>query len=115
MNITCDISAVVQRFSDMHDKLHELGAHGLGDEFYNWQAEDMHRKNPTARKGRGKRYSTIIRPHSYYEVLRSRHYQGALGRHHKPHTLTSTRPILRASLLSKLQERLAALLDAIKW
>ena len=115
ITVTCDTSEVEKRFEDMHNCLHELGAHGLGDEFFNWQAEDMRRKHPTVRKGRGRRFFTIIRPHSYYEVMRSRRYQAALGRHHKPHTRTSNRPILRASLYAQLQNRLRSLLDAIKW
>jgi hypothetical protein len=115
VTITVDIAAVEKRLADMHNKLHELGAHGLGDEFFNWQAEDMHRKHPTLKKLRGKRYRTVIRPHSYFEVMRSRHFQSRLGRRHRPHTLTSTRPILRPALLTRLQERLRGLLDAIKW
>lgn len=115
ITVTADISAIDKRLADMHDKLHELGSHGAADEFFNWQAEDMHRKRPTVRKLRGKHWRTIIRPHSYWETKRSERYQASLGRHHKPHTLTSTRPILRASLLTQLQNRLRGLLDAIRW
>jgi hypothetical protein len=117
ISITIDTSAVEKRLADMSEKLNTL-TQEIPTEFYNWQAEDMHRKQPRQKVWRrGKSVSTIIRPHSYAEMKRSQHAQARARRRRHSHLQArwSTRPILRAELLTRLQERMQALLASVKW
>ena len=108
-----------KRLGEMAEKLKKLGSQDIGNELFNWQAEDMHRMRPKQRVStRGKRASTIIRPHSVGEMKRA-HRALLRARRRKAGVAAlrrwSTRPILRAVLYDKLAERMRALLATIKW
>jgi hypothetical protein len=117
--ITVDSSAVEKRLDRMTETLKELGTKGIGDELFNWEAEDLHRKKPWAQLyKRGRRASTTIRPHSLAEMKRSRQTMMRARRRRSHRGLRqhwSTRPILRAELYTKLVERMHALLATVKW
>jgi hypothetical protein len=121
--------------------IHEI-AHAkridIGQELSDWQTEDMHRGRPFTMRSRAKgTATTVIRPHSLYEMLRSegaalpikdrrrlvRGLRSHLGhpldrkfsRTFREHRHWSTRPILRAELEDALERRLHDLLHKISW
>ena len=111
MGLTVDTSKVVRRFTEMEERLRKL-TREVGKELSAWQTEDMHRKRARTRVSlKGKQASTIIRPHSVYEMKRSKQ----AAQHGRGRTHTSTRPILRAELYVKLAERMRELFADVKW
>jgi hypothetical protein len=118
-NVTVDTSKVEKRLADMVEKLKKLGTEEIGIELTNWQSADMHRKKPRTRVwARGKRASTVIRPHSIAEMKRSHQSQMRARRRRRgplPAKHWSTRPILRDELYQRLAERMRALLATIRW
>lgn len=95
----------------------------IGTELSAWQVEDMHRHRPFTMRSRAQgRAATVVRPHSRYEVLRSRQTQRKVRRVlkvlAKPRTRpycgllylayrkTSARAILRDELLAQLATRM---------
>jgi hypothetical protein len=119
MKFSLDTSKLEKRLTDMQEKLRELGQVQLGQELKDWQSEDMHRKRPRTRIwARGKRASTIIRPHSIAEMKHSRKAAARATRRKSgwgPRQHTSTRPILRPVLYERLETRMRELLEKIKW
>jgi hypothetical protein len=114
---------IEKRLGSMVGRLRQLTARGVRNELADWEVEDMHRQAPWARRSRprGTAYTTV-RPHSRYEMRRSRAYQRrALRRTLKGSTAffeakTSTRPILRQELLDRLAERYVELLsERLQW
>jgi hypothetical protein len=107
---------------NMQESLSNL-RHEVPVEFFNWQAEDVHRAAPwlkrTGRKGsrvKNRHYVTIFRPHSgksmdYRKRVRPRTKKARLRR--RRHGVTG--PILRPMLSDELMARLSALLDKVKW
>ena len=119
MRISFDTSKLQKRLDDMTEQLKALGQVQLGQELKAWQSEDMHRKHPTQRVwAKGKRASTIIRPHSIYEMKRSKKAAQRATRRKSgwgPLAHTSTRPVLRAELYDRLTARMHDLIAKIKW
>src|ERR1700746_3293857 len=103
LNIEFKISPALDRLDEMKEKLYQLRTHAIPNEFAAWQTEDVGRRKPFVRRQqRGRRVTTVFRPHSAFEVRKSIEYQrrrarllrsGAIIRQYEP--LTSTRPILR--------------------
>jgi len=117
------------RFGKMIDRIGYFAGVEMPREMSAWQTQDMHRKRPATKRGpwahHQKSASTIIRPHSRYEVERSKAYQaGLLRRLRRARRVIrthielrrSTRPILRESLYQQFIERLsAAFYETITW
>jgi hypothetical protein len=103
------LDEALETLADMEQKIHHFGT-DIRHELSDWQVADMHRKKPGTRKLPHGGY-TIIRPHSRYEMRRSR----LATRKHFLRTAvtqlrTTTRPILREILLDQLRDRMTALL-----
>jgi hypothetical protein len=126
--VSLDVSGPVAMLNDMQRKINHFGRVGIGEEMSNWQVEDMHRHRPFTKRNRGaKTVATLVRPHSRFEVNRSRKSQRRIVRRVRRRgellTLvaqqtrpTSTRPILRAELLVKLHERMGqAMREKLQW
>lgn len=100
---------------DMLNKINHFKAVDIGEVMSNWQTADMHRHRPfTMRARRAGRATTIVRPHSRYEVIRSERTQRRIARRIKKglpnltpfQVHTSMRPILREELIDTLSQRL---------
>jgi hypothetical protein len=119
--------AIEAKLEAMIEKIHELKRNDLGDEFADWQTQDMHRGKAAVKRVRGG-VRTIVRPHSRHEVEASRHYQRKMVRRISTGTKRaavafmqfqarfSQRPILRAELTDQLRERMVELVQSkLKW
>jgi hypothetical protein len=144
MTIVIDVQTgpVLARLNSMLDQINYVKRTGIGSELSKWQTEDMHRDRPFTMKSRAAgRATTIVRPHSLYEMTRSEtasrqflrasiRYQKFLAsgkrvRKRKPKYVRiatsgyrkwSTRPILRQTLVAKLKDRLDALVSSkLRW
>lgn len=131
--INVDTSGPSNRIGGMVRAITIFGSRGIRREMDAWQTDQMHRQNAWSKRVPWRAHRagafTIIRPHSKFEVDRSRAYQmgqrrkqRAAARRKKPVLIaianpkTSTRPILRESLLDALAARLsAALARSITW
>ena len=123
--VTVDASGPLAVVNDMIRKVNHFKRVDIGTTFSEWQTEDMHRGRPFTLRARSRgRVATIIRPHSRFEVNRSRAAQRRLARRAKRASFTgsstyrkwSTRPILRVELLEKLVTRMnEALHKHIVW
>jgi hypothetical protein len=131
------LEAVQHRIGHMLQSLDHLGRVDIGHELSEWQTEDMGRNRPFTMRSRARHIaSTVIRPHSKYEVERSIRYQRMGGRRiarllglrtkrgwkkaqsafHAFEPKTSMRPILRAKMLERLSERLLEMAaEKLKW
>jgi len=109
--------AIQKRMDSMRETISHFKSVDLGNVMSNWQTKDLHRERPfTMRSRRAGRAATKVRPHSLYEVQRSRKFERYLKRHHRPPRTWSTRPILRGEMLSVLwQEFKAAVDEKIHW
>jgi hypothetical protein len=117
--LTVDASGPLATIGSMVRQLSHFGRVGIGQEMSAWQVEDMHRGRPfTMRNRAAKTAATLVRPHSRYEVNRSRKSQRRIARRARKHgellalvsqptRPRSTRPILRAELEVKLHERMS--------
>jgi hypothetical protein len=109
-----------------------FGSVEMPRELSQWQTEDMHRKRAGTKRKRWRAHKTsavtLIRPHSRYEVQRSRAYQTGLRRRIRSkrkrpseaivaaRLRRSTRPILRESLYQAFTQRLtAAFHETVSW
>jgi hypothetical protein len=121
-----DLRAIDKRLADMLHKLDHFGSVELGQEMSDWQTQEMHRHRPFTMRWRGRmrKVMTIVRPHSLREVLGKRGYArkvlhqkvGRAPRRHRIYHAWSTRPILRAELLSRLQAHMTQAFETlIKW
>jgi hypothetical protein len=88
----------------------------MGDELFNWEAEDLHRKRPFVSR-KGKRAFTFIQQHSIAEMRRAQAAsQAARKKHHRGPRHWSTRPILRETMFAKFVIRMQRLLgEKIQW
>jgi hypothetical protein len=123
--VEVEVSGALGAIGDMLHKLDHFGRVDVGQQLSDWQVEDMHRHRPFTMRNRGaKKASTIVRPHSRYEVNRSRMAQRRIARRAKRkrpvkfagELRTSSRPILRAELLVSFHERLTkAFHEKLQW
>jgi len=124
--------ALAEAIGEMIGKITYFGNVGMPREMSEWQMQDMHRKRAATRRRRWRAHKTsaetIIRPHSRFEVERSRRYQQRLSRrlrskHKRPSVELvaieqrhSMRPILRESLYQRFVERMSeAMQETIVW
>jgi hypothetical protein len=129
-DIEVDTSKIEKRISDMMHKIDHMKRVEIGHELSEWQTADLDRKKPFTMRFRSRgQAKTVIRPHSLFEVKRSRLYQSGMRRrikrgskskrtlaalsHYEPKT--STRPILRQAMEDLLWARMRAMLDKLKW
>jgi hypothetical protein len=120
------------RFTKMIESISHFANVDMRGEFRGWQRESMHRKWPSTRMSKWSRHkrsaTSIIRPHSKFEMARSAAYQAGLSRQRVKqrrkkfraqtigHPKTSTRPILRQSIEREFMDRLSsAFFEKIKW
>jgi hypothetical protein len=139
IKIELDTSAVEECIKRMHARVEHFKRVDIGAELSEWQVEDMHRHRPFTMRARAAgRASTVVRPHSLYEMLKSegvrleqrqlRHVRRGLKKHlrhplQRPsrmrlreHRHWSTRPILRSLLMQDLASRYTELLaEKLKW
>jgi hypothetical protein len=115
--------------TDMADKIDHMKRVDLGAELSAWQIEDMHRNRPfTMRSRRAGRATTVVRPHSLYEMRASARYQRGMARRVARGTRKSmywfqhwqarfsSRPILRTELFERLYTRMTDLLATkLRW
>jgi hypothetical protein len=110
-----DLQGTLEVMNGMIHKISHFKRVDVGYELSSWQTEEMHRERPFTKRNRGQgSAATLIRPHSRFEVNRSRTAQRRLARRAKRKSFTgsseyrkwSTRPILRAELWDKLVERM---------
>jgi hypothetical protein len=138
--LTIDIDGladVQHAISHMLQSIDHLKRVDIGRELADWQVEDLHRNRPfVMRYRRQGRAVTIIRPHSLFEMKRSKRYQRTRGRRlarllgrrtkrswlkaqaafHSFQAQTSQREILREEMLERLSERLMEMAtEKIKW
>jgi hypothetical protein len=115
------MDAIAARLKNMREQIAKL-RHDVPQEFFNWEAEDVHAKNPwvkrAGRKGsrvRNRHYYTIILPHSQREMAHRKKVARRLRRKHIASRRGVTKPILRPELQHVLWDRLTLLLGAIRW
>ena len=115
------MDGIAARFKHMREQIAKL-RHDVPQEFFNWEAENVHEKNPwvkrTGRKGsrvRNRHYYTIILPHSQREMAHRKKVAMRLRRKHIALRRGVTKPILRPELLHVWQDRLTSLLGEIRW
>ena len=138
--ITIDAQAALDRVNDMLHKIDHFKRVDIGAGLSQFQTEDMHRHRPFTMRSRAKGLATtVVRPHSLYEMERSgriqRRYAKArtryLGyiaagkqRRRKPKYVSlaesyrhwSTRPVLRQEMYDVLNQRMTRLfIDKIHW
>jgi hypothetical protein len=106
-----------KRLDDMLRKVRHFKAVDIGQELSAWQTEDMHRKRPYTKRNRRRGVaSTVIRPHSRFEMGHRRRVARRLIRKGRYLPRWSSRPILRDVLLERLQNRLDILVaNKLTW
>jgi hypothetical protein len=109
--------AAEKRLTDMLRKVRHFKAVDIGQELSAWQTEDMHRQRPYTKRNRRRGVaSTVIRPHSRYEMGQRRRVMRRLVRKGRYVPRWSSRPILRGVLLERLQNRLDILIaNKLTW
>lgn len=126
VDISIDMSAVSKRIGEMIGRIDHFKRVDIGNGLSDFQTQDMHRNKPFTMRSRAKgRAVTKIRPHSLFEMQRSRKTQRRMVRYLKSkrrrrpprfYVQTSTRPILRREMLDRLGARMHQLfLDKIHW
>jgi hypothetical protein len=117
------MDAVAQKIAHMQETIKKL-PDDMETELFNWQAEDMHRRNPGVKRQGKRRRSTIVRPHSLGEMMHRfrakrkqamRQRRRKRRRHGRVYQRTSSRPVLRDELLTRFYERGTQLLRKVKW
>jgi hypothetical protein len=116
------MDAIAARFKTMRERIAKL-RHDVPQEFFNWEAEEVHEKNPwvkrTGRKGsrvRNRHYYTVILPHSAREMARRKKAAMRMRRKHiVSRRRGTTKPTLRPELLHRWRDRLTLLLHDIRW
>jgi hypothetical protein len=113
LDIFVNSLAAEKRITNMLRKVRHFKAVDIGQEMSAWQTEDMHRQRPYTKRNRRRGVaSTLIRPHSRYEMGHRRRAARRLIRKGRYVPRWSTRPILRDVLLERLQNRLDILVEA---
>src|SRR5262245_28071202 len=134
-----DLKRIIGRITEVQTRIAHAKRITVGQVLSEWQTADLHRKRPfTMRFRRRGAAQTIVRPHSLYEMLRSRgvylaptqqrrvvkalrkHLQhpikGGKKLRLREHHRWSTRPILREEVERKLMPRLQeAMLKQLTW
>jgi hypothetical protein len=133
--VSIDVSGALNACNGMLAKIDHFKRVDIGAELSDWQTEDLDRHRPFTMRSRSRgRATTVIRPHSRFEVQRSQYAGRQFGRLQKIlakprkrayrgaalayrlYRRWSTRPILRAEMEQKLEERMTRLLEEkIKW
>lgn len=113
--INIDADEIMEKIEGMQQKIQHLDHHDILDEVRDWETQDVNRKLPGARRARhGARVT--FRPHSRYEMLRSRRARRRLMRKGRYLYRVSTRPILRQVMIDRLTERMNELLvEKLRW
>jgi hypothetical protein len=108
---------VLGRLDGMLYELRELRGRDLSAELAAWQTEDVHRERPFVRRQRGRPVVvwTRFRPHSWVRMRHHRAAQRRLIRRGRYIGFGSIRPILRQSMIDRLEQRMADLLQEIHW
>jgi len=125
LEVKIDTAGPLQMVSGMIRRIDHFRRVDIGTELSAWQVEDMHRHRPFTMRSRAQgRAATVVRPHSRYEVLRSRQTQRKVRRGIKElakprarpyrgkgmlylaYRKTSARAILRDELLAQLATRM---------
>src|SRR3954469_3217442 len=125
LEVNIDTAGALQAISGMIRRIDHFRRVGIGAELSAWQVEDMHRHRPFTMRSRAQgRAATVVRPHSRYEVMRSRQTQRKVQRVLKAmakprarpyrgkgmlylaYRRTSARAILRDELLAQLAARM---------
>jgi hypothetical protein len=118
IEVSLDASGPAATIAGMLRRIDHFKRVDIGQGLSEWQTDDMHRNRPfTMRNRKAGRATTLIRPHSRYEVNRSRAAQRRLTRRAKRPSYTgptqirhwSTRPILRSELYESLITRMTDL------
>ena len=140
IQIAIDTQALLDKVNGMLHKIDHFKRVDIGAELSAFQIENMHRHRPFTMRSRAKgTATTIVRPHSLYEMVRSegvaltpvqirrvrkglsKHLQHPLQRtikamHLRQHRHWSTRPILRVEMLDLLHQRMIRLFgEKINW
>jgi hypothetical protein len=110
-----DMGDINQKLLGMVRTIDQFGRRDLGNVLSAWQTQDLHRKKPHTKRSRRKAY-TIIRPHSYWEMQKSKRFLKRAVRRHRLVQRPSERPILRAGLWEQfVTEMTTRFHDVIKW
>jgi hypothetical protein len=117
LNFSFDgLSEITNKLEEMEGKIKSLEHEGLVDETRNWEVQDVHRHRPGAKRMRGGGARVIFRPHSRYEMMKSRRAVRKLFRRGRYIYKRSIRPILRQVMIDRLKERVSELLsEKLKW
>jgi hypothetical protein len=95
------------RVRQMYRRIQHFKAIDIGQTMSQWQTQDLHRNRPFTMRWKRKGVAqTKVRPHSLYEVKASLANERYLRRHRLPPRKWSTRPILRATMMEALVNRL---------
>jgi len=116
-SVEVDVSGPLKTVTRMIRTVNHFKRVDLGTVMSDWQVEDMHRKRPFTMRSRARGIvRTVVRPHSRYEVNRSRKAQRRIARQTKRkgfltsmasfYRKWSTRPILRAEMYAALGQRM---------
>src|SRR5260370_35082783 len=100
VNMELDATGVLGRIDGMLGKIREL-KHSIGNEFADWQREDVHRQHAAVRRTR-RGVAKVFRPHSRFELQRARRFARRLIRKGRYVPRWSTRPSLREELAETL-------------
>jgi hypothetical protein len=111
------VAQVLARLNGMSEQLRDLRGRDLSHELASWQVEDVRRQVPFVRRHRGRPVMiwTRFRPHSWARMRHHRAAQRRLIRHGRYIGDGSSRPILRQSMIDRLEQRMADLLQEIHW
>jgi hypothetical protein len=128
VQIAIDADAVLARVDNMYADIKTMKLETLPQEFENWQTEDMHRKYPEMTFHPGEEEAIVmtrIWPRSRDDVVGGRRKRlftipknisrAQLRRYRLASITHKGRPILRPELYEKLCERMAAMLQTLKW
>jgi hypothetical protein len=126
ITVSLDVSGAQHTIAAMIHKIDHFKKVDVGRVMSEWQVEDMHRHRPFTKRVRSRgTASTLVRPHSRYEVNRSKNAQRRVARRARrkrgftaslQYRKWSTRPILRAELYAALVARMNdALQKLLTW
>jgi len=105
---------VFKTIDDMTDEIKNVGQREIFEELVAWQREDMNRKYPNALQDTEHSAVTGIWPRSRTWVPKGKGGKAPTRVYAPPRR--STRPILRAELLTMLQDRMVKMVsDLLKW
>jgi hypothetical protein len=111
------LTGILTRLNHMSEQLRDLKGKDLSHEFREWQVEDVHRQKPFIQRRRGRPLTLVtrFRPHSWARMRHHRAAQRRLIRRGRYIGVGSSRPILRQTMIDRLEERITDLLQSIHW